>query len=188
MTSPSSNEPRGFALYVGITEDDAKAAGVSLQHIVTELKTTLNAMVPETHTHAAIALAPKGAGGRDLDIVENRHAVEYINDLEGSAEPHMTDAVRRHSRDIPAFEHHSTAVWLELPGDEVEQGGFARTVGSDDRHDISFFNQEIGIKDSHKSVERFLKRFNLQHAVFLSESLFFGFLCFFLEESQDTVR
>ena len=60
MTSPSSNEPRGFALYVGITEDDAKAAGVSLQHIVTELKTTLNAMVPETHTHAAIALAPKG--------------------------------------------------------------------------------------------------------------------------------
>jgi len=69
MTSPSSNEPRGFALYVGITEDDARAAGVSLQHIVTELKTTLNAMVPETHTHAAIALAPKGAGGRDLDIV-----------------------------------------------------------------------------------------------------------------------
>ena len=94
---------------------------------------------------------------RDLDILENRHAVEYIDDLERTAEPHVTDAVRGHSGDIRALEHHFAAVWLELPGDEVEQRGFARAVGSDDRHDISFFNQEIGIKNSHKSVQRFLK-------------------------------
>jgi DNA-binding winged helix-turn-helix (wHTH) protein len=64
-----SNEPRGFALYVGVTEAEAKAAGTSLQHLVNELKKTLNDSVPKVETHAAIALAPLGAGGKNLDIV-----------------------------------------------------------------------------------------------------------------------
>jgi DNA-binding response OmpR family regulator len=68
MTIPTP-EPRGFALYVGVSEADAKKAGVSLQHLVTELKKTVAAVVPEAQTHAAIALAPVGAGGRHLDIV-----------------------------------------------------------------------------------------------------------------------
>jgi hypothetical protein len=34
----SPREPRGFALYVGISEADAQAAGISLQELVTELK------------------------------------------------------------------------------------------------------------------------------------------------------
>ena len=66
-TSPS--EPRGFALYVGISEADAQAAGISLQKLVTDLKKTVTDHVPGTETHAAIALAPVGAGGKHLDIV-----------------------------------------------------------------------------------------------------------------------
>jgi DNA-binding winged helix-turn-helix (wHTH) protein len=69
MTQPSTNEPRGFALYVGISEADAEAAGVSLQQLVTDLKKTVSDHVPGTETHAAIALAPVGAGGNHLDIV-----------------------------------------------------------------------------------------------------------------------
>jgi DNA-binding winged helix-turn-helix (wHTH) protein len=69
MNFPSSSEPRGFALYVGITEADARAAGVSLAQIVTAAKHTISELVPGSETHAAIALAPRGAGGRDLDIV-----------------------------------------------------------------------------------------------------------------------
>jgi DNA-binding winged helix-turn-helix (wHTH) protein len=65
----SSREPRGFALYVGISEADALAAGITLQQLVTELKKTVNDSVPGTETHAAIALAPSGAGGKHLDIV-----------------------------------------------------------------------------------------------------------------------
>lgn len=68
MTLPTP-EPRGFALYVGISEADARKAGVSLQKIVTELKTTVTALAPDAETHAAIALAPAGAGGKHLDIV-----------------------------------------------------------------------------------------------------------------------
>lgn len=68
MTLPSP-EPRGFALYVGISEADAEKAGVSLHTLVTELKNTLSTLAPDAETHAAIALAPQGAGGKHLDIV-----------------------------------------------------------------------------------------------------------------------
>jgi len=66
-TSPS--EPRGFALYVGISEAEAQAAGISLQQLVTDLKQTVSDHVPGTETHAAIALAPAGAWGTHLHIV-----------------------------------------------------------------------------------------------------------------------
>jgi DNA-binding response OmpR family regulator len=68
MTIPPA-EPRGFALYVGVSEEDAANAGVSLADLVRELKKTVSTVVPEAQTHAAIALAPPGAGGRHLDIV-----------------------------------------------------------------------------------------------------------------------
>lgn len=63
------HEPRGFALYVGMTEAEAHAAGISLQQLVNELKSTIRHHVPAADTHAAIALAPTGAGGENLDIV-----------------------------------------------------------------------------------------------------------------------
>lgn len=68
MTIPPA-EPRGFALYVGVSETDAANAGVSLAELVRELKKTVANVVPDAETHAAIALAPPGAGGRHLDIV-----------------------------------------------------------------------------------------------------------------------
>jgi len=69
MNPSSPREPRGFALYVGISEKDALAAGHSLQKIVSELKKSVDGYVPGSQTHASIALAPEGAGGNDLEIV-----------------------------------------------------------------------------------------------------------------------
>ena len=63
------SEARGFALYVGIDEAQAVEAGVSLTEIVKALRATLNELVPGTETYAAVALAPKGAGGRNVDVV-----------------------------------------------------------------------------------------------------------------------
>lgn len=64
-------EARGFALYVGIDEATAKEAGVTLTELVTALRSALNAKVPglASETYAAVALAPKGAGGRAIDVV-----------------------------------------------------------------------------------------------------------------------
>ena len=66
---PSGTEARGFVLYVGIDEATALAAGTSLGALVEKLKGVLTEAVPTIETHAAVALAPVGAGGRDVDVV-----------------------------------------------------------------------------------------------------------------------
>jgi DNA-binding response OmpR family regulator len=63
------SEARGFALYVGVDEAQALAAGVTLTELVKALRGTLNELVPSSETYAAVALAPKGAGGRNVDVV-----------------------------------------------------------------------------------------------------------------------
>jgi DNA-binding response OmpR family regulator len=68
---PTETEARGFALYVGINEETAKAAGVSLAELVSALRQTVADLVPQaaTETYAAVALAPKGIGGKSVDVV-----------------------------------------------------------------------------------------------------------------------
>jgi DNA-binding response OmpR family regulator len=62
-------EARGFALYVGLGEDTARAAGVELSDVVSQLKARLAEIAPDAATHATIALAPVGSVGDDLEIV-----------------------------------------------------------------------------------------------------------------------
>ncbi len=68
-TLPPGTAPRGFALYVGIDEAKAVADGVSLSTIVDALRRTLGELAPHAETYATVALAPLGAGGRDVDVV-----------------------------------------------------------------------------------------------------------------------
>jgi DNA-binding winged helix-turn-helix (wHTH) protein len=66
---PSGTEARGFVLYVGIDEDKAAADGTDLSEIVAELRALAARLSPSSETYAAVALAPRGAGGRDVDVV-----------------------------------------------------------------------------------------------------------------------
>jgi len=66
---PDGTEARGFVLYVGIDEAKAAAAGTSLHRIVEALKLLASDIAPSAETYAAVALAPEGAGGRDVDVV-----------------------------------------------------------------------------------------------------------------------
>ncbi|WEG09595.1 winged helix-turn-helix domain-containing protein [Microbacterium horticulturae] len=66
---PAGTTPRGFALYVGFDEAKAAASGVSLGAIVDALRRTLADVAPGAETYATVALAPVGAGGRDVDVV-----------------------------------------------------------------------------------------------------------------------
>jgi DNA-binding winged helix-turn-helix (wHTH) protein len=66
---PSGTEARGFVLYVGIDEAKAAAAGTDLGTIVEALKRLTHELAPDSETYAAVALAPQGAGGRDVDVV-----------------------------------------------------------------------------------------------------------------------
>jgi len=73
MTDPTpiETEARGFALYVGVDEATAAAAGVTLSELVTALRKTVADLVPPAHdqTYAAVAIAPKGLGGKPIDVV-----------------------------------------------------------------------------------------------------------------------
>jgi len=66
---PEGTEARGFALYVGIDELKAAAAGTDLGEVVQALRKLAVDLVPGAETYASVALAPAGAGGRDVDVV-----------------------------------------------------------------------------------------------------------------------
>lgn len=66
---PTGTEARGFVLYVGLDELKAADAGTTLGQVVEALKRLTTELVPTAETYAAVALAPIGAGGRDVDVV-----------------------------------------------------------------------------------------------------------------------
>ena len=61
---PEGTEVRGFAVYVGLADADPK-----LGELVARIKDLVEQFAPEAETYAAVALAPEGAGGRDVDVV-----------------------------------------------------------------------------------------------------------------------
>lgn len=66
---PDGAEARGFVFYVGIDEAKAAASGTDLGSLVTALRSLTAQLAPDAQTYAAVALAPRGAGGRDVDVV-----------------------------------------------------------------------------------------------------------------------
>ena len=66
---PEGTEARGFVLYVGIDEAKALDDGTTLHRIVEALRALTAEVAPSAETYAAVALAPEGAGGRDVDVV-----------------------------------------------------------------------------------------------------------------------
>ena len=66
---PEGPEARGFVLYVGIDEAKAAASGTDLGAIVSALRHLTAQLAPAAETYAAVALAPRDSGGRDLDVV-----------------------------------------------------------------------------------------------------------------------
>lgn len=87
MTEEIKSEARGFALYVGIDEQQAIDAGVTLTELVKALRATLTELVPNAETYAAVALAPKGAGGRNVDVVRTAlHDPRALDQLERRAD------------------------------------------------------------------------------------------------------
>ncbi len=71
VSTKTQTEIKGFALYVGISEADARDAGVSLQELALALKETISRLVPDkaNETYATVAIAPAEAPGRNLDLV-----------------------------------------------------------------------------------------------------------------------
>jgi len=102
---PNGTEARGFALYVGLDEAKALAAGTSLGQIVEAVKNLLGELAPGAESYASVALAPEGAGGRDVDVVRlalqepsalaKRRDVSVEEDLDRAASGVVIDISRK---------------------------------------------------------------------------------------------
>ena len=60
---------RGFVIYVGLDEETAAANGTSLTRLAQEIRAHVQTLVPGAQSHAAVALAPAGATGTDIEVV-----------------------------------------------------------------------------------------------------------------------
>ncbi len=60
---------RGFAVYVGVDEAAAIAAGTTISELVDAVRNVVTAAIPGTESHAAVAYAPASQRGKNLDIV-----------------------------------------------------------------------------------------------------------------------
>lgn len=65
----TESEVRGFALYVGLSEEKLNSTDPSIGAVVNEIKRLVAQLAPSAETYAAVALAPEGTGGRDVDVV-----------------------------------------------------------------------------------------------------------------------
>jgi DNA-binding winged helix-turn-helix (wHTH) protein len=65
----TQTEARGFVVYVGMEEAAALAAGTTLTRLADELRRYVESIAPGTRSNAAVAMAPVGAPGSDLDVV-----------------------------------------------------------------------------------------------------------------------
>jgi DNA-binding winged helix-turn-helix (wHTH) protein len=65
----TQTEARGFVVYVGMEEAAALAAGTTLTRLADELRRYVESIAPGTRSNAAVAMAPLGAPGSDLDVV-----------------------------------------------------------------------------------------------------------------------
>jgi len=60
---------RGFAVYVGVDEASAVAAGTTIAEIVDSVRNAVTDAVPDAESHIAVAYAPATQRGKNLDIV-----------------------------------------------------------------------------------------------------------------------
>lgn len=99
---PEGTEVRGFALYVGLADDRIGEQDPQLGSIVAQIKQLVAQLAPAAETYAAVALAPEGAGGRDIDVVRlalgdpaARHKQAEVEDADRAASGVTIDLSRK---------------------------------------------------------------------------------------------
>lgn len=111
--SQPESEARGFVIYVGLSEESAAANGTSLVRIVQDLRAYAHNLAPESDSYAAVALAPAGAEGSDLEVVRNALG-------DPTAVHHQPEA---YSMPTPSFsdtlDNHKVGVLIDLSRREV---------------------------------------------------------------------
>lgn len=135
--APTETEARGFALYVGLDEASAEAAGTSLGAVVAALRNTLETIAPglAAETFAAVALARKGSGGRNVEVVraalaDPRALSKLIEKTEDDAAKGVVIDCRRLKIFVDGVNAKLTAKEFQLV--EILVGNQGKTVSRDE--------------------------------------------------------
>src|SRR5712692_9222370 len=76
-------------------------------------------------------------------VLDGGHPREQADVLEGAADAQRGDLVGAPTQDRGAPERHDTFLRHVDPGEHVEERGLARSVGTDDRGDVTFLEREV---------------------------------------------
>jgi len=127
--------------------------------------------------HCSAALLPVPAGPReriedtrarahrasDHDILERVEMSEQPDVLKRPPHADGGEPVGRKTRHARAGEPNVTGIGRIDPGDEVERGRLAGTIGPDDRHHRPLRDREAHVIDGNEATEPLRQSFNSQH-------------------------
>src|SRR5262245_10765142 len=90
---------------------------------------------------------------RQRDVAQDRVVGEQRNDLIGPRHAKMRTAMRRNPGDVPVEQPDRAGVGGDLAGDQVEQGGLAGPVGTDDQAALTWLDRQVDIGGDAQSAE-----------------------------------
>jgi DNA-binding winged helix-turn-helix (wHTH) protein len=83
----ADNVAHGFVLYVGLSEQQAAAAGTSIARIAQEIRAYAQSLVEGVESYAAVAVAPASAPGSPLDVVRSTFGDPTVSVRQSRLEP-----------------------------------------------------------------------------------------------------
>jgi ABC-type iron transport system FetAB ATPase subunit len=89
----------------------------------------------------------------DHHVLDHGERAERLHDLECAADPGMAGAIRAPAGDVEAAQRHAPGIRPVDAGDQVEAGGLAGAVGSDQRDDLAAANGEAHVVDRLEAAE-----------------------------------
>ena len=107
------NVAHGFVLYVGLSEQQAAAAGTSIARIAQEIRAYAQNLVEGVESYAAVAVAPASAPGSSLDVVRSTFGDPTIAARQQRPEP----------RPAPQSDARPAGVLIDLARREVHLAG-----------------------------------------------------------------
>ena len=93
------------------------------------------------------------AGEGELEVLAQRHRLEEARDLEGARDAERCDLLGGPAGDVLAVEQDGAGRRREEAGEQVEERGLARSVGSDEGVDRAAGDRQVDLRDGAETAE-----------------------------------
>ena len=101
-------------------------------------------------------------GDRDIDVLQHREAAEQPVDLEGAGDAELDALGLRDRGDVAAVEQHLAGGRRQHAGEQVDEGGLAGAVRSDQRVARAVLEPEVDVARGGERAEILAERAGLE--------------------------